>query len=624
MAAASAGSTTSIGTTQLTTSPPPAGCSRGSSVRSGTAVRSMWPARRNITRMIGERHRDLGGGDGDDEEGQDRPCRERRPRAAARRDEQEVGGVEDELDADEDEDGVAPREDAVDPDAGEQGGEGGREREVDHPRPLGAEADAAADCRRCRRRLRRRDGRRVPVAVRLQDEARHREGADERDEEQHREQLEGPDPGAEDRLGHLRAWSSSGCRGRPSHRRRGAAAATPAAPSSRPRAPRRRSAASAACRSRRGDRSGRGSSIRREEHEHDDGADVDEQLDQADELLAEHEVDAGQRAERDEQPQGGVDDVLRRHRQQGRECGDGTDSDEDDVAGGHSRSCSSVDTVGSTCVESPCAAAWSAACSASAPSAGGRGDVCSTAGMTRVGSVVAGVAGVDSLRTRVGRAAAPGRTRTTGSAGAPGGPRCCGHLGGVGAAGVERGRRRDGGHPRPEPVLLVEQVADVELGVLELGAPVQGVERAHLDADAAVHAEREVDGEAVEDVALAGPAARRRRRQLLLVRVDVDAPVGALTRAEHARGAVLLGERDDASRPWRERRRDVGVLGRVRVPRQRPRRRREPLDEPGEYAVTHVRSPPPPLALPPSKGHVWPRPHRREATAGGHTWPLDG
>ena len=54
----------------------------------------------------------------------------------------------------------------------------------------------------------------------------------------------------------------------------------------------------------------------------------------------------------------------------------------------------------------------------------------------------------------------------------------------------------------PEPVLLVQQVLDVELGVLELRAPVQRVERADLDADPAVHAEREVDGEAVQDVAL--------------------------------------------------------------------------------------------------------------------------
>ena len=56
------------------------------------------------------------------------------------------------------------------------------------------------------------------------------------------------------------------------------------------------------------------------------------------------------------------------------------------------------------------------------------------------------------------------------------------------------------------------QVADVELGVLELRAPVQRVERADLDADAAVHAEREVDREPVEHVAAAVAAALGRRR----------------------------------------------------------------------------------------------------------------
>jgi hypothetical protein len=57
----------------------------------------------------------------------------------------------------------------------------------------------------------------------------------------------------------------------------------------------------------------------------------------------------------------------------------------------------------------------------------------------------------------------------------------------------------------------VEQVEQVDLGVLELRAPVQRVERADLDADAAVHAQREVDGEPVEDVALpVAPALGRR------------------------------------------------------------------------------------------------------------------
>ncbi len=55
------------------------------------------------------------------------------------------------------------------------------------------------------------------------------------------------------------------------------------------------------------------------------------------------------------------------------------------------------------------------------------------------------------------------------------------------------------------------------------------------------------------------PPARARRR-LLLVTFDVDAPVGAAARAEHADGAVLLFERDDAARPDRRRLLLVRVL----------------------------------------------------------------
>src|SRR5690348_4953111 len=42
-------------------------------------------------------------------------------------------------------------------------------------------------------------------------------------------------------------------------------------------------------------------------------------------------------------------------------------------------------------------------------------------------------------------------------------------------------------HPLAELVLVVEQVGDPRLGVLELRAPEERVERAHLHADAAVH-----------------------------------------------------------------------------------------------------------------------------------------
>src|SRR5262249_33992646 len=64
---------------------------------------------------------------------------------------------------------------------------------------------------------------------------------------------------------------------------------------------------------------------------------------------------------------------------------------------------------------------------------------------------------------------------------------------------LERFGLGHGVHPLAELDLVVEQLRDVALGVLVLGAPEQRVERAHLDADPAVHAERVVDVEAVED-----------------------------------------------------------------------------------------------------------------------------
>src|SRR5689334_11877304 len=129
---------------------------------------------------------------------------------------------------------------------------------------------------------------------------------------------------------------------------------------------------------------------------------------------------------------------------------------------------------------------------------------------------------------------------------------------GLGAE-FERFRLGHGLHPLAEAILVVQQVGDALLGVLELGAPEQRVERAHLDADAAVHAQRVVDVEAVEHVDRTRPSALTARRTLLLVALDVDAPVGARTRAQHADGAVLLLQRDDATRARR------GVFTFVRV-----------------------------------------------------------
>src|SRR6266508_1403494 len=126
------------------------------------------------------------------------------------------------------------------------------------------------------------------------------------------------------------------------------------------------------------------------------------------------------------------------------------------------------------------------------------------------------------------------------------------------------------------------------LGVLELWGPEERVERARLDADPAVHAEREVDREPVQDVLLPRPA-RTRRRELLLVGVDVDAPVRALPGTQHADGAVLLEQRDHAAGTRRQVRLDVRVLLRAGPPGHRLEGDGQTLGQPDPwYAAAHA------------------------------------
>src|SRR3954470_15498215 len=116
-------------------------------------------------------------------------------------------------------------------------------------------------------------------------------------------------------------------------------------------------------------------------------------------------------------------------------------------------------------------------------------------------------------------------------------------------AGLEGRRLGHGDHPLAQALLVVQQVGDVGLAVLELGRPEQRVERADLDTDAAVHAQRVIDVEAVEVLHGAGLAALPPGRRLVLVALDVDAPVRAAASAQHADGAVLLFQCDDAAGP---------------------------------------------------------------------------
>src|SRR5215510_2889644 len=147
-------------------------------------------------------------------------------------------------------------------------------------------------------------------------------------------------------------------------------------------------------------------------------------------------------------------------------------------------------------------------------------------------------------------------------------------------ADFERLRIGNGLHPLAELLLVVEEVGDVGLRVLVLGAPEQGVERAHLDADAAVHAQRVVDVEAVQEADRALPAAFASRRPLLLVTLDVDAPVRALAGAQHADRAVLLLERDHTSCARRGVLPLVGVLHRDGALEHRLERDAEAADQP--------------------------------------------
>ena len=113
-----------------------------------------------------------------------------------------------------------------------------------------------------------------------------------------------------------------------------------------------------------------------------------------------------------------------------------------------------------------------------------------------------------------------------------------------------------------------------------------------LDADPAVHAERVVDVEAVEHAHAALATTLTARRALLLVALDVDAPVGALARAQHADRAVLLLERDHATRARGRVFALVRVLHGDRGLEHRLERDAQPADQPGELRSFCIRKRP--------------------------------
>ena len=168
---------------------------------------------------------------------------------------------------------------------------------------------------------------------------RQREGADQRGQQQDGEELERPHPGPEDRGGHglgvaVRRLQRALADERDEHHGEQDGDRHGEHRGEQPLPPRAGDVAVRADR--------RAREHQREEHEHDDRADVDEHLDQGHQLGAEDHVAAGDGAEAHDQPEGGVDDVAGRHGEDGAHRRDEADDGEDDVAGGHDSASPSV------------------------------------------------------------------------------------------------------------------------------------------------------------------------------------------------------------------------------------------------------------------------------------------
>jgi hypothetical protein len=106
----------------------------------------------------------------------------------------------------------------------------------------------------------------------------------------------------------------------------------------------------------------------------------------------------------------------------------------------------------------------------------------------------------------------------------------------------------------------VEQACNVGLRVFILWAPEEGVERADLDTDSAVHAERVIDIKTVKKVYCSRSPTLTASGSLLFVALDIDAPIRAGSTTEHARGAVVFMQSNDSTRARRWLLLLVGVL----------------------------------------------------------------
>src|SRR5438445_2837365 len=145
-------------------------------------------------------------------------------------------------------------------------------------------------------------------------------------------------------------------------------------------------------------------------------------------------------------------------------------------------------------------------------------------------------------------------------------------------------------HPVAQALHVVEQVGMLDRGVLVLRAPEQGVGGADLHADAAVHAQPVVDVEAVEKLDGPGLPPLPPGGSLVLVALDVDAPVGAAAGAQHADRAVLLVQGDHAASPHGRRLLLARVLHGDGGLQHRLERDAEAFDETGELGLGHQKA----------------------------------
>ena len=111
----------------------------------------------------------------------------------------------------------------------------------------------------------------------------------------------------------------------------------------------------------------------------------------------------------------------------------------------------------------------------------------------------------------------------------------------------------------------MEKIGDPGLREFVLRAPKESIERANVDTNAAEHTKRKVDVESIDGIDLARLAAGTTRRRLLLVPLDVNAPIRALASTQHARSAVLFVKGNHATCPCRRRFLLVRVLHGLRA-----------------------------------------------------------